>query len=521
MTGLSRDLRVALRTLARRPGFTAAVVLTLALGIGGATTMYGFLQAVARHGQPTVPEPERIARLFTTTSPGDDTRGLVSFGDYRRWREAARSFESLAAYTGQTLPLQTTEGAEDVGVLWVTPSYLSVLATPPVAGRLFSDEDARASDGGVALVSERAWRSRFGGEATTLGRSLEVDGKSYAVVGVVSERLGLVMGSSDLYLPLMNREDPASVMVIGRRRGGVSWAQVRAEMDALGVDVAQARPHVRVLPILDDARYRTRMAWLFAVGPAILVLLIGCGVRDTSAAAGAGTGLRGRGGRVLGERGYREREPRLEAVAEREPSRAGPPRHGRRRAGGVDRRGGLAGRGAPRTPEPSPRARPEVPLLAVPTVGAGERARARCDRPRRGGDATGGESGGFLYMPTAFGGLALLLAAIGVFGVMSQLVAERRVELGVRLALGASPGELVRLVVRDGLIRVVVGAGLGLVGLVASVRAGFAGLLGATLPDPWVWLGVVSVVALSAVAACYLPARRAARLDPMMVLRSE
>jgi hypothetical protein len=136
-------------------------------------------------------------------------------------------------------------------------------------------------------------------------------------------------------------------------------------------------------------------------------------------------------------------------------------------------------------------------------------------------DVTGGESAGPLYMPAAFGGLALLLAVIGVFGVMSQLVAERRVELGVRLALGASPGELVRLVVRDGLIRVVVGAGLGLAGLVASVRAGFAGLLGATLPDPWVWLGVVSVVTLSAVAACSLPARRAAKLDPMVALRSE
>jgi putative ABC transport system permease protein len=67
----------------------------------------------------------------------------------------------------------------------------------------------------------------------------------------------------------------------------------------------------------------------------------------------------------------------------------------------------------------------------------------------------------------------------------------------------------------------VVGAGLGLVGLVASVRAGFAGLLGATLPDPWVWLGVASVVTLSAVAACYLPARRAAKLDPMVALRCE
>ena len=101
------------------------------------------------------------------------------------------------------------------------------------------------------------------------------------------------------------------------------------------------------------------------------------------------------------------------------------------------------------------------------------------------------------------------------------MVAERRVELGVRLALGASPAELVRLVVRDGLIRVGLGAGLGLAGLAVSVRAGFGGLLEATIPDPWLWLGVVSVLTLSAVGACFLPARRAASLNPMVVLRSE
>ena len=125
------------------------------------------------------------------------------------------------------------------------------------------------------------------------------------------------------------------------------------------------------------------------------------------------------------------------------------------------------------------------------------------------------------YLLGGFGGLALLLAAIGVFGVMSQLVGERRVELGVRLALGASPRGLVRLVVREGLIRVGVGAGLGLICLAVSVYTGFAGLLAAAAPDPRLWLGVVAVIAMAAGAACYVPAHRAARLDPMVTLRSE
>jgi hypothetical protein len=136
-------------------------------------------------------------------------------------------------------------------------------------------------------------------------------------------------------------------------------------------------------------------------------------------------------------------------------------------------------------------------------------------------DVTAGEPAGPLYLPVVFGGLALLLAAFGVFGVMSQLVDERRTELGVRLALGASPRELVRLVVLDGLTRVLVGAVLGVGGLALGVRTGFGGLLQATAPDPRLWLGVVLVVALAAVAACYLPARRAASLDPMVTLRCE
>jgi putative ABC transport system permease protein len=715
----------------------------------------------------------------------------VTFGDYLRWREAARTFESLAAYTSQALSLQTPEGVEDVGVLWVTPSYLSVLKTPPVAGRFFTEEESRAQDGRLALLSERAWRSRFGGDPSALGRPLELDGKSYAAVGVVSERLGLVGGSADLYLPLTAREDRASVFVIGRRLGSASWAQVRAEMEALGVEGERARPHVRVVPILDDAGYRTRAGWLLAVGPAILVLLIGCGnlatlllvravrreremavrlalgasrrrlaaqllaeswalaaaacvvgiilawfgllgirallpptagdirvgldagtllfaglvtlltplvfgvapllhglrvdvneslsgsqhrplfgvgqyhLRDLfvvlelafsvglvvfvlmflsafSAVRSLGLNFEGEGlvvarvgveeGTELEQEGVTVSERLREAVTAvpgvirvtvgdlpfegtlarvgRSAAGGGVPAHQIRTgpdyfetlrlplALGQDsyaREAGASGDAVIVNEGLATRLWPGVnPLGQVLHVSGGRHTEAltvvgvsrdavrlgrlsRLDvsnlkfryslyRPwGQGGrpaldviarvegasaysaeslrdavhsvdrrlrlntvftmgstlDLTRGESAGPMYMPAAFSGLALLLAVIGVFGVMSQLVAERRVELGVRLALGASPRGLVRLVVRDGLIRVGIGVVLGLAGLVASVRVGFVGMLEATLPDPRLWLGVVTVVTLAAVAACALPARRAARLDPMGVLRSE
>ena len=110
---------------------------------------------------------------------------------------------------------------------------------------------------------------------------------------------------------------------------------------------------------------------------------------------------------------------------------------------------------------------------------------------------------------------------IGVFGVMRQLVNERQPELGIRLALGASSQSLGRLVVRDCLIRVGVGAVLAVAGVCLGVRTGFPGLLSVSVVDPWLWFSIIAVLAATASAACYVPARRAGRIDPIESLRSE
>jgi hypothetical protein len=120
-----------------------------------------------------------------------------------------------------------------------------------------------------------------------------------------------------------------------------------------------------------------------------------------------------------------------------------------------------------------------------------------------------------------FGALATLLSAVGVFGVMGQVVDERRPEFGVRFALGASPGAVLRSVVGDGLIRVGLGAGMAVVGVWVVVRLTFSGFLRLAAADPRFWLAVVGAVATTAVAACYWPARRAGAVDPAEVLRCE
>jgi putative ABC transport system permease protein len=790
VNALLQEVRCAARLLARTPGVTVLTVSTLALGIAGATTMYGFLQAIARTSLPTVPEPECIARLSTTANPQSDVRGPVTVGGYRRWREEARSFETLAAYSGRTQTWRKADGENEVAVLAVTPSYFALLKTAPVAGRFFTDEEVRASGGRVALLGERAWRARFGADPSALGRSFDLDRQSYTVVGVVSEPLGLAMGSADFYVPLGTQDDNAAVRVIGRRRPGASWTQVRSEIASIGAGSGQETLHIRVLPILDDAAFRMRAVWLLAVGPALLVLLIGCGnvaclllVRAVSReremavrlalgasrprlavqlliegwvlASSAGTlgvvlawlGLRGMGallppsadvrvgfdaatllfaaGAVLlaplvfglapllhglrvdlmgamraslnkplfgagqyhlrdlfailetglsvgfvafalmllslfsamrslhlnfGGEGLviaeiapleedgRESAPEPDAsglVPERVAAIPGvsrvttgelpfagslvrvsrsatgalvPARQVRAGAGYFEtlRLPITMGRGFEDADVRSsaavvvvnetlaarlwPGANPVGQVLYVtgdarseattvlgvsrdavclgrteavdmhdldfrytvyrpqPTVTGRFSVIARVDGrpaslfgPIRAAaaaadprlhlrnvttgaptlDLMGGIAPLPVYLLGGFGVLALLLASIGVFGVMSQLVDERRTELGIRLALGASPRGVMSLVVRDGLIRVGAGVGLGLLGLVLGVRTGFAGLLSATAPDPWLWAGIVAILTLTAIAACYLPARRAARVDPIVALRCE
>lgn len=126
-----------------------------------------------------------------------------------------------------------------------------------------------------------------------------------------------------------------------------------------------------------------------------------------------------------------------------------------------------------------------------------------------------------MVLATIFGGLALTLAAIGIYGVVATSVAQRRRELGVRLALGATPRDLTRQVLREGLVMALAGLAVGAVGAIAVSRLIRALLFGVGPLDPWAYAAAAVVLPLATLVACWLPARRAGRESPMIALRSE
>jgi putative ABC transport system permease protein len=287
MTTFLQDFRFALRTLSKSPGFTAAAVLTLGLGIGGAATIFAGVDALFVRALP-LPDPDRLMTLWASSKGGGFDHANVSYRDFEDWKREASSFEGLAALL-TTSPTLTERGEpEAIDAALVTGDFFHLLGVRPALGRLLTSFDDRPQAGRTAVLSWNSWQRRFGADPSVLGATLTLDGQPTTIVGVLPRRPIPALETVEVWSALgpdlgKPERGDRSYLAVGRLRKGVSVSQCRAELDAISRRLAAAYPktnagfEVNVIPVEEDLfgkKFRTSLYTLLAaVG---LVLAIAC-----------------------------------------------------------------------------------------------------------------------------------------------------------------------------------------------------------------------------------------------------
>jgi putative ABC transport system permease protein len=280
------DIRYAIRSLAKKPGFTLVALLTLALGIGATTAMFSVLDAALARSLP-FPDPDRLV-LGRSTFDGW-VGSWVSFPDYMDYRDRSETMESLATIgAGVFLATITGEGEpEQTHLTHSTSNLFSTLGVVPHLGRFSVLDELPESGGGEVVISYTYWQKRFGGQRDVLGRSLIVEGDLFTVVGVLPAGFHFFY-EADLWMPpWAGNSEPINRryhnwFVIGRMAPGVTLDAARADIDLISAQLSSAYPESNRdkglhLDGLHSALVEGfRPSLLLLSGAIVLVLFIAC-----------------------------------------------------------------------------------------------------------------------------------------------------------------------------------------------------------------------------------------------------
>ena len=285
MDGMRQDLVYALRSLAKAPKFVAAVVLTLALGLGANTAVFGVLHAVVLTPLP-YPSADRLIRLYKFNR-GEDN--YLPGPAVLAFRDQSTTLDLAPVYTYAAEGADLTDRAEPERVtsLRVGADYFRVLGVQPIAGRPFERTDERA-DAGVVVIAERLWREYFGGRMDAIGQSLSLNGVRQQVVAVMPGSFAdplvanvEVWSPIDLQTPARNRWGNHYLSLIGRLRPGVTLEQARADAGRIAAlidnNYGDSSPaSARVAPLQADTVGSARGLLWMLLGAVALLLAIAC-----------------------------------------------------------------------------------------------------------------------------------------------------------------------------------------------------------------------------------------------------
>jgi predicted permease len=296
---IGQDIRYALRTMRKSPGFVAVAVITLALGIGANTAIFTVVNAVFFNPIP-VHDPNHLLSLFTTDQR--NRGGLnnflpVSYPNGEDIQRRAQSFSGVALEIFSTVSMTINGHPDTFNANLATGNYFNVLGVKPALGRTFRpDEDREAGAGPVIVLNYGFWQRKFAANPNVIGQNVLLNGQGFTIIGVAPRGfLGTaILGGPDMWVPMsmhdqvlsgLNKEwfndrRFLSTFAVGRLKPGVSEAQARAELQALGSDLEREFPvpntgrNFTALPLLQSA-INPNLRGLFTRAGALMMTVVG------------------------------------------------------------------------------------------------------------------------------------------------------------------------------------------------------------------------------------------------------
>jgi putative ABC transport system permease protein len=283
---ISRDVRYAIRLLRRAPGFAAAAIITLALGIGANTAIFSVVRAVVLRPAP-YRDPARLITFINSRSGAAGSLTSSSQPDYLDWERQLTSFEGLGLQSGWTFNVSGLDLPERVFGARVSGSLFPLLGTAPMLGRVIEPEDDRPGTPEVVVLGYRVWQRLFGGDPSVVGRPVMMEGRPHVVIGVMPPRFRFPTDDIEMWAAIKDNMTGMPrisrfMVAVGRLKPAVTLASAQAEVDTISAQLEAAYPEtnrgwrVRLTPLHDAVVGNTRPALVALVGAVSLVLLIAC-----------------------------------------------------------------------------------------------------------------------------------------------------------------------------------------------------------------------------------------------------
>jgi predicted permease len=287
---LLRDLKISIRTLARQPGFSAVAMLVIAVGMGATISLFTVVWSVLLKPLP-FDHPEQLVRLYESSNRFPEN--VVAPGVYREWKRESRSFSNLALYKDWPQYNLSDGGAlpEKVRATICSWDLFATLGVHPGIGRSFTPEDDQPSANGTVILSWALWKRRFGGDSSVIGRKINLDAKSYTVIGVMPRWFSFPEQKVQIFLPVYHERTPDEMAqvdnhefkVIGRPNPGVTRERAAQEVSAIvrrihdaHLDLASVSSGAGIRSLIDDLVGNVRPALYMLLAATGCMLLIAC-----------------------------------------------------------------------------------------------------------------------------------------------------------------------------------------------------------------------------------------------------